>query len=132
MGKKKLSLILAIAALVISIVCPNNLVVIGMALSLILAIAALVLNKQAKKESSDGKNSVASTIISIIIIVISTLGFLALFMINNDKLRNSLICVNENLIKDCTKNNDNTSTCSYMGQDFKCSTDKLKESQFKK
>ena len=45
----------------------------------------------------------------------------------------SVLCPMDNVVKDCIDNGDGTSTCKYVNQlEIPCSTDKLKESQFKK
>ena len=132
MNKKKLSLILAIVSLIISLLCPSNYAFIGLTIAIALAVAAIVLNKMSVKENTDGKNSKSSTVIAIISIAIAGLSMIAVIAMNNDKLRNSIFCSNESMVKECVNNNDGTSTCKYMSESIKCTTEKLKESQFKK
>ncbi len=132
MKKTTLALVLSLVGVAIMLFCPANLGLIGMPLMVVLGIAALVVNKMAKKENENGKNSLAVTIISVVLIVLGSIATLGYVVLNNQTYLDNAICPNEAVIKDCVNNNDGTATCNYAGSEIKCSTDSLKETQYKK
>lgn len=134
-----LSLVIALISVIATLIIPeNNLIIIGAPVCIIIAIVSIVLGFKGKKQIIDsnekGKGlALAGIIIGFITIIWAGLGLIGILAIKNINFTDEALCPMDNLVKDCIDNKDGTSTCKYMEQlEIPCSTDKLKNSQFKK
>jgi len=96
--------------------------------SMVFGIIAL---KQIKKSKEKGKGiSIACIIVGVILILLEGLSLIGFMAMENASFNDTLYCSE---VKDCVKNEDGTSTCNYMDMyDIPCTTEYLKEEQFKK
>lgn len=134
----KLSIIAGVIAILVALFwpCPNiTAEKVAITLSTIFALASIVLGiialKQIKKSKEKGKGvSIAFIIIGIILVLFSGVALLGLIAMQDPSFNDGIYCTE---VKDCVKNEDGTSTCNYMDMyDIPCTTEYLKEEQFKK
>jgi len=79
--------------------------------------------------------TIISLIISILLMIYSVVSGLSFMILKDINITDEVYCTQTELIYDCIDNNDGTSTCKAKdleGMNIPCSTDKLKEIQFKK
>lgn len=133
-----LSLVIALISLIAVIFFPENLVIVGASICIIIAVISIVLGfvgrKQIKSSNEKGKGlALAGIIIGFVTVIWSGLGIFGFLAMQDINFNDSSLCPMDNYVKDCVDNGDGTSTCKYMEQlEIPCSTDKLKDSQFKK
>ena len=133
-----LSLVLSIVSLAISFVWPDvNTVTIMCTICLLFAIAGIIMGfmgrKQIKTSNEKGKGlALAGIIIGFISAIFNGMAIFGSIAMKNIDYNDMSLCTMDNVTKDCVDNGDGTSTCKYMNSyEIPCSTDKLKESQFK-
>lgn len=134
-----LSLVASILAFAVTFIWPDgNTVVLGTSIAIIAAIIGIVLGfigkKQIKTTNEKGKGlAIAGIVIGFIAVIFSGVTLFGFFAIQDINYNDASLCTMDNMTKDCTDNGDGTSTCRYMdAYDILCSTDKLKDTQFKK
>ena len=132
----KLSIVAGVISLLIFLFWPSvETVKVGFALCGVFALSSMVLGivalKQIKKSKEKGKGiSIACIIVGIILIVLEGLSLIGFIAMEDPSFNDTLYCTE---VKDCVKNEDGTSTCNYMDMhDIPCTTEYLKEEQFKK
>lgn len=132
----KLSIVFGVISILIFLFWPSvEMIKLGIVLCGVFALASMVLGiialKQIKKSKESGKGiSIACIIVGIILILLEGLSLMGLMAMEDASFNDTLYCTE---VKDCVKNDDGTSTCNYMDvYDIPCTTEYLKEDQFKK
>lgn len=134
-----LSIVISIISLLVSILWPDgSTLMIGCSICIILAIASIIFGfigrKQIKKSSEKGSSlALAGIIVSFIIIVWTSLALFGFMAMKDISYTDVALCPMDNYVNDCVDNGDGTSTCMYAKvYEIPCSTNVLKDNQFKK
>lgn len=132
----KLSIVVGVISILIFLFWPSvEMLKVGIALCGIFALASMVLGivalKQIKRTKEKGKGiSIACIIVGAVLVLLEGLSLVGTIAMEDPSLNDTLYCTE---VKDCVKNEDGTSTCNYMDiYDIPCTTEYLKEEQFKK
>lgn len=134
-----LSFVASILGLIIALIWPDgDTAVMGISISIVIAIIGIVLGfvgkKKIKTTHEKGKGlALAGIILGFVNIIWCGLVLLSLIVTQDINYNDATICTMDNMTKNCIDNGDGTSTCRYNDvYDVPCSTDKLKDTQFKK
>lgn len=132
----KLSIVAGVIALLVFLFWPNvealkTGIVLGAAFALASVVLGIVALKQIKKSKEKGKGiSIAMIISGIILVMLEGLALLGIEAMEDASFNDAVYCPEA---KNCVKNEDGTSTCNYMDlYEIPCTTEYLKEEQFKK
>ena len=134
-----LSFVASILGLIIALIWPDgDTAIMGVSIATVIGIIGVVLGfvgkKKIKTTQEKGKGfALAGIIIGFIDIVWCGLAIFSFIAIQDINYNDATICTMDNMTKNCIDNGDGTSTCRYSDvYDVPCSTDKLKDTQFKK
>ena len=124
---------LAILERVALLLLPGSLVFEGSVAVLFWSIVSVVLvvsgNKKLKENQERGKKLVTATmIINILAAFLATFSIAGAIILTTPKYTDETICPE---LTECVENEDETSTCDFMGVEVFCTTELLTEEQFK-
>ena len=132
----KLSMISCVISVLIFLFWPSvETIKLGIILCGVFALASMILGiialKQIKKSKEKGKGiSIAMIVVGVILVILEGMSLMTFVAMEDPSFNDAIYCPE---VKDCVKNEDGTSTCNYMDMyDIPCTTEHLKEEQFKK